>query len=60
MTPYDCPECHQPQPVPVENGLCITCHDKFYVEACGRDDETSRSIVQEYRLTARRILGDTS
>ena len=52
-----CPECRRDQHVPIENGLCVSCHDRFYTEACGRGDAVSTSIVQEYRLTARRILG---
>jgi len=51
-----CPECRKRQPYVIENGQCIECHDRTYTEALGRDDEASRSIVEEYRLTARRVL----
>jgi DNA primase large subunit len=57
MGEYICPECRQPQTCPIENGLCVKCHDRFYREACERDDDASRSIVEEYRLTARSALG---
>lgn len=54
-----CPRCREPQPIPIENDLCVTCHDVVYLEACGRDDETSLSIVREYRLTACSLLNQT-
>lgn len=53
---YVCPECRREQCAPIEGGLCIHCHDAEYRGAVGRDDAVSRSIVQEYRLTARNVL----